>query len=640
MDPTSIASTALKSLREASEKTKNEEDNGLHSSSQETTRKTPERVLDNDNDIKPQINSVHVKDEAIEVATSLPLHMRKHGRISPSPEESQDNADIDCENVETPPIIRRAHGNRSFKAPANLNWLSSSKEKDDDFEDRRANRKFRSMTNTRQGRKALVGETPSMMKSDGEGDGGSPLPVRRLMKFKKLSDLAKDGDSETEQMLSKQSTADDLGDGNFQRFSSFRKTLHSKRGKRSSDERKDAVDSGDEKDSRLKRWQRLKDFKLDGSNNDDNKSNDDTSLKEKITRKLFPSSDKYDLEKASSRLDPKPPSSEILHRKRPAPELRGSFRQLGSNSGNSASIPPTSRTRRGDRNKTAIDPHQVKEAMNRNNIKNVTANGSISRRRGDSRSLLARSKASSKEDDEGFEENLSLKSETASLENGYDTTALDRKIISRTNLVNNSNNNNNSLRSSKSSLTSATSVNTVRQQPIAKIIDRTPSLPIGRSDSVRSQRLSSVSNVKRTPLRSASNASNLSSRRPTSQPRSSSNLSPLTMANGTDSNVRRQNSGSRKNNDSKENLFRSNSGASSTAGNTSRLINGSKTGSAKAKTLSNNMTGSITRRTPRPNATLPAFMRPTTASASKKLAEAENNKNTIPSIRTRPRSLK
>lgn len=455
---------------------------------------------------------------------SLPRHMRRLSRD----EDCDDKNDIDAENIETPPATRRADGSRSFRKPTTPCWnANSTAEEDNEFEKRRESRKFRSMT--AQGRKALVGEKGIGDKnrqgvSDGEGEmPTAPVSAQRLMKFKKLADLAKDGDSETEQMLFRQKQndgGDELGDGNFQRFSSVRKTLRHKKGDRSDGEDRSSEprlsserdvpvtsvretlstnimdapqsvavsDMTDDKDSRLKRWQKLKDYKLDADD-----SQEENTIKNKITRKLFPSSDKYDVSKASRssfRSDPKPPASERLQRRNQdslarGSETRGSFRPLSSSAAAS-----TSRTRRGDRTRSAIDPSHVREALN---VGLRTRDSSTGRRNADSRSgSLRKGRGSSKEDkDEGFEETLSLKSETASQEysNGNDMNEL-RRIIN-TNSVDIPVNGNKvdksssrgSLRSSRSSLASGTSVNTVRQ---ARPLSNSPSnasIVSNRSDS-------------------------------------------------------------------------------------------------------------------------------------------------------------
>merc|ERR1712098_287733 len=103
--------------------------------------------------------------------------------------------------------------------------------------------------------------------------------------------------------------------------------------------------------------------------------------------------------------------SERTQRKRAVPEYRGSFRQVG----NGAPISSNVRSRRTDRTKTSIDPSQVREALSRNNGRDGSS-GSGNRRR-DNRGLSSRSKGSNKdENDEGFEDTSSLKSET---ENGF-----------------------------------------------------------------------------------------------------------------------------------------------------------------------------------------------------------------------------
>ncbi len=114
-------------------------------------------------------------------------------------DEIRDTFDIDSENIETPPIQRRAFRHRSFKLPNG--GTGGGKEEEDnvsdigsDFSGRRKNHKFRTLT----------------------GD-GKPLGDRELMLKKNAA--ATDGES-------KPSEQDDLGSGMFDRFSTARKTLN------------------------------------------------------------------------------------------------------------------------------------------------------------------------------------------------------------------------------------------------------------------------------------------------------------------------------------------------------------------------------------------------------------------------------
>lgn len=115
-------------------------------------------------------------------------------------DEIRDTFDIDSENIETPPIQRRAFRHRSFKLP---NGKGNDEEEDNvsdigsDFSGRRKNTKFRTLT----------------------GD-GKPLGDRELM-------LKKNSMASAEEKPATVGTEeDDLGSGLFDRFSSARKTLN------------------------------------------------------------------------------------------------------------------------------------------------------------------------------------------------------------------------------------------------------------------------------------------------------------------------------------------------------------------------------------------------------------------------------
>lgn len=560
---------------------------------------------------------------------SIPRHLRR-----PSREEGKlDKIEIDAENIETPPVTRRAFGMRSFRSPSDSRWLNSGQEESEDIDGRRIGRRFRSLTS--EDRRALVGE--KKLTSDGESTrrhprsgvdssenegAGSEIEergtARRSQRFKRLADLAKDIDSETEQMLARQkdrppSIGDDdgLGDGNFERFSSVRKTLRHKKmqdkvepkqhedyaqadsrgasggvsqveatcsegsGKgllpASSEHTKPceeessvekiqtsiqqaqvndiAQETYEDKDTRLKRWQRIKETKTEDEERGSSRSREADSWKDRITRRFRSNVDKYDVQRAmedhrnkNTKGELKPPTSERLHRKNKDTvargfETRGSFRATGGTA--------DPRRDRRDRTRSAIDPAQVRQALDKEKEKDKKRSvfGDPSRgvgrlfskldskepsrlRRGEAqtRSLLdtrtrnrVPGSSTTKDVDEGFEDTGSIKSETtsqgASSTGDVPNATLDR--VQRTpSSVRKSNPNGlrieshlgslrgrpeqsslgaskkseksgsrSSLRSSRSSLTSAASVNTVRPAKPPSKSPSTTSIISNKSDS-------------------------------------------------------------------------------------------------------------------------------------------------------------
>ncbi|KAK8722555.1 hypothetical protein OTU49_012272, partial [Cherax quadricarinatus] len=556
---------------------------------------------------------------------SIPRHLRR-----PSREEGKlDKIEIDAENIETPPVTRRAFGMRSFRSPSDSRWINSGQEESEDLDERRVGRRFRNLTsedhrvpikekNLPDGEGIRQRLHSGIDSSENEGAGSEVEErgtARRSQRFKRLADLAKDGDSETEQMLAKQkdrppSIADDdgLGDGNFERFSSIRKTLRHKKlqdkpelkpsevhtetdtrngslsvpqenptspessvkSVRASQEHctpceESTVDkvhtniqqaetsdimqeSFEDKDTRLKRWQRIKETKTDNEDHG-GKSREADSWKDRLTRRFRSSVDKYDVHRAmddrsskSAKDELKPPSSERLYRKNKDSvarglETRGSFRVTSGTS--------DARKDRRERTRSAIDPSQVRQALDKDKEKDKKRSvfGDPSRgvgklfskleskepsglRRGEARtrSLLdtrtrnrIRGTSTTKDVDEGFEDTGSIKSETtsqgasstgdvpdATLEKTQGTSSVctnihnDMKIESqigsfrhrpeeRNSLSaskrNEKSGSRSSLRSSRSSLTSAASVNTVRPAKPPSKSPSTASVISNKSDS-------------------------------------------------------------------------------------------------------------------------------------------------------------
>ncbi|CAL4217329.1 unnamed protein product, partial [Meganyctiphanes norvegica] len=356
---------------------------------------------------------------------NIPPHLRRLSR-----EEGQLD-DIDAENIETPPITRRADGLRSFRAPASSNWVSQADDEENGFHGKRMGRRFRSLNSEERrvldsGRKSVPSEgdsdnlriKSSFDSSDNEGEGSEKkkqtrVVAKRSQRFKTLAALAKDGDSETEQMLSRQVTKpeDELGDGQFNRYSSQRKTFRHKklekqdaksseenaeideyhtgrgmtpmdssriegnvRSPRASPERilstnvsediethrtevvsaqscDESKSKLEDKDARLKRWERKKEFR------------DQDSLMDKISRRFRTNNDKYDVQKAmeenkrkTTTVSLKPPASERLIRKN-QDNVPGGLQTMGSFR---STLSPQDRQ---VRSKSNIDPGQVKEAI-------------------------------------------------------------------------------------------------------------------------------------------------------------------------------------------------------------------------------------------------------------------------------------
>lgn len=579
----------------------------------------PEEEEDEEDEKKAEEDEGEEEESRGEDQKLLPPSIPKHLRRPSRDENKLDKIDIDSENIETPPVTRRAFSMRSFRSPSDSRWLSSKKEEEaEDFDGRRAGRRFRSLTS--EDRRALVGEKKGagdgeagrnrtrtgVDSSENEGAGSEIEErgsARRTQRFKRLADLAKDGDSETEQMLAKQKERsmsiddDGLGDGHFERFSSVRKTLRHKKmqdrpesrlsednaeaearregeGSRASSagrkshstsperhapqEQEASVEkihtkvqqaetsevpqeSYEDKDSRLKRWQRIKDSKTD-EDPSRGKSRDTDSWKDRITRRFRSNVDKYDVQRAmedrgrGAKGDLKPPASERLHRKNQDSvakglETRGSFRVTSSAS-------DSSRRDRRDRTRSAIDPSHVRQALDKEKEKDKKRSvfGDSSRgvsrlfskldakeptglRRGETRtrSLMdPHSKtrlrgSTTKEVDEGFEDTGSIKSETTS--QGASSTgdvpdgSIEKVPTTPSSLRRNRNGlridslrgrqesslgaskkaensgSRSSLRSSRSSLTSAASVNTVRPARPPSKSPSTTSMISNKSDS-------------------------------------------------------------------------------------------------------------------------------------------------------------
>lgn len=490
---------------------------------------------------------------------SIPRHMRNISR-----EDDQfDNVDVDEENIETPPFSRKSYGT---SCEQNQWSTATTPSADDDFIGRRGVNKYRSLNSEE--RRALVGERKSgenmnskrfkhgVDSSENEGNGSEiddKSSHRRSMRFKRLADLAKDCDSETEQMLARQTKKvendidDDLGDGNFQRFSSVRKTLRHKKTQdvKQTDDRADSAERTrktpekvlstakeatqevikvpvyksestkvsneveENQEARLKRWQQQKGNKVEEIPIEKKKDCSPESWKDKISRK-FKHAEIYDVQRAEcaerSRGDIS--ITDGLSGKRQNELIRGS--ETRSSHKILSSTHNEQKREKRERNKSAIDSAQLRAAIEKEKLRQPPSradkvfsrlaskekNSSFRRNEPITRSLRENSsKVRSvnkyinplKDDkDEGFEDTISVKSETTSQgnssNNGETSEAIQDKTPMRTlgerlkglrrdssseRKIDANSRSRGSLRSSRSSLTSATSVNTVRPRQIS-----------------------------------------------------------------------------------------------------------------------------------------------------------------------------
>ncbi|KAG0729120.1 hypothetical protein GWK47_030969 [Chionoecetes opilio] len=264
-----------------------------------------------------------VEEEEAPRPPSVPRHLRRLSREEMESGvgggEKLDKIDIDAENIETPPATRRALGGRSFRG------LSS------------------------EGRRALTGEArrgtaPRVAADSSEGEGGaSEAEGRGTQRLRRLADLARDGDSETETMLARQGSRtnsepaledDGLGDGRFERFSSVRKTLRHRREPRSTPDRAASPAMEEDSATRLRRWQHDLTEQQGSGGEGGGAAKSPDSWRDRITRKFRPG-EKYEVAAAAAASQPRAPASERLPRRNKeaaarAADTRGSFRGLSS----------------------------------------------------------------------------------------------------------------------------------------------------------------------------------------------------------------------------------------------------------------------------------------------------------------------
>ncbi|KAB7507492.1 hypothetical protein Anas_06806 [Armadillidium nasatum] len=158
----------------------------------------------------------------------IPKHMRRYSR-----EEENNDYDVDSENIETPPVTRKSYSLSTYNKsdtgkesnPINkLSHKSTNKNKYRNVSEER----HMPFTDRTKVRKIKINNF-SIDSSENEGNESddeifpkldSPSPLKESVSNTKISG---------NQSFSEKDIDEDLGEGNFKRFSSFRKTLRHKR---------------------------------------------------------------------------------------------------------------------------------------------------------------------------------------------------------------------------------------------------------------------------------------------------------------------------------------------------------------------------------------------------------------------------
>lgn len=251
-------------------------------------------------------------------------------------DEILDTFNIDSENVETPPIQRRAFRHKSFKLPDQDDGHES--DIGSDFSGRRKNHKFRTIT----------------------GD-GRPLGDRELVLKKKK---ASTNDLSGESQPTSNDLEDELGSGLFDRFSTARKTLG-----------RGSVRKKKEEDTQS----------LHGDLVGDKKS-DNTNWRTKLASRFRKSTaEQYDFEEGEKKADKDDPAAILRdYLGQPAPmteptrrkplSLEDNSRSKGSDGKGLSNSLAAKKAERRERTKSRIEPDQVKAAKQ---ASVVSANGSV-----------------------------------------------------------------------------------------------------------------------------------------------------------------------------------------------------------------------------------------------------------------------
>ena len=164
---------------------------------------------------------------------SIPRRFRKL-----SNDEVPNKIDIDAENIETPPVTRRALGTRSFRAPPNQTWLAAPRRSEDeapeDFSARRQQRRFHSLrldpAAAEERRRGLLKPTTTGNADSSENEDDER--ARLSQRYARLVELAKDVESESEVARPKPEDAargEEEHPEKFDRHSSIRKSTRRKR---------------------------------------------------------------------------------------------------------------------------------------------------------------------------------------------------------------------------------------------------------------------------------------------------------------------------------------------------------------------------------------------------------------------------
>lgn len=224
-------------------------------------------------------------------------------------DEILDTFNIDSENIETPPVQRRAFRHKSFRLPSQ----DQDNESDigSDFSGRRKNHKFRSLT------------------GDGKALGDRELVIKR--KKESNTDLSEGRRAATD-------LEDELGSGLFDRFSSARKTLQGRSSlRRKKDEEEILIDQETDKKLKSDNW------------------------RSKIANKFRKSSDSYDFVEAERGQELRDYLGQVTPMTEPARRKPFNIDEYSSkDAGDSSSL--AARKEKRERTKSRIEAEDVSRA--------------------------------------------------------------------------------------------------------------------------------------------------------------------------------------------------------------------------------------------------------------------------------------
>jgi len=571
-------------------------------------------------------------------------------------DEILDTFNIDSENIETPPVQRRAFRHKSMRLPNNNEDEDNKSDAGSDFNGRRKNHKFRSLT------------------GDGKALGDRELVIKK--KKESNNDLSEGRRAATD-------LEDELGSGLFDRFSSARKTLG-----RNSLRRKKEEEEDEDSERKLK-----------------------SDWRSKIANKFRKSSDSYDLVEAErgqelrDYLGMVTPMTEPVRRKPfniddlSTPEEKGTSRaEKRTPKTSRGSLRKSSNILEGDYDSTLVDGKyvtsvpiiNVEEATEGSSSGNIRPGRSIR----DLKSPTDNKKGSSIYD--RLARSGSVRTDPSKTSSVYDRLSSGGKSGSRTSLSTSRTTLSTDTTSrpgltARSTTSRATSLppdkpkgTLTRIRDISK--DLTKNLRKGREDgtvgprdSPRGSTSSVVSVSSRRPMSNVNGGSHpsINSSTRTLAPRTASKESPRTVrrttvrsssttplinASSTNSlkrqprplpNVKLTNGINGRTTSSKENLSRSSSSTSSVANsngmsrNTNRAPSSLRTMGSSSSRAGVSTTLPRTRRPTNNNSTAASFMKPTAASAKKVLEAAPSNeaarktsRGSVTSTRLNPVSAK